>query len=297
VHWRKVTVVGVGLLGGSVGLALKQRRLADQVVGFVRRRTGIRRCLKVDAVDVATCDIKRAVAGAEIVVICTPVAQMRAVTLQMLPFLSPGVVVTDVGSVKGSVVRDLHPLLTKAGASFVGSHPMAGSEKSGVEAATPDLFSGALCVVTPSPISKSKATKMVKQFWEQLGARVLRLAPDVHDRFVAVSSHLPQMLASALAGFVLDPTRPKAQRALCASGFRDTTRLASSSPEMWRDIAMANRRNLVPMLGEFTKELLKLRRALAKNEPEAVFNFFQTASQRRDKWLGFGARRETGSRF
>src|SRR5437868_7121986 len=152
--WQKVTVVGVGLLGGSLGLALKQRSLAKQVHGYVRREASVEQCQNLGVVDWATRDLGAAVHEAELIVLCTPLAQMRELTQAMLPSLQRGAVVTDVGSVKGSVIHQIEALIGSAGASFIGSHPMAGAEKMGVGAARPDLFADAACVITPTSNSR-----------------------------------------------------------------------------------------------------------------------------------------------
>jgi prephenate dehydrogenase len=284
VHWKKVTLVGVGLLGGSLCLALKQRRLAGSVTGFVRRAASVAECARAGAVDVATLDLREAVAGAELVVLCTPLAQMRPLVEQMLPTLGKGVIVTDVGSVKRSVVRDLEPIVARAGAHFVGSHPMAGAEKTGVAAARADLFVNAVCAITPTGNSNRTAVRKVGRLWESVGARLLRLAPAAHDAFVSRSSHLPHVVAAELANLVLDPRHPKAQASLCANGFRDTTRIASGSPEMWRDIALANRENLSRAVAAFVGDLEGFRRALSRNDGRAILKFFEKAKRRRDQW-------------
>ncbi len=265
-------------------MALKQRRLADAVVGFVRRAASIDECEMLGAVDLATRDLKRAVVDADLVVLCTSIAQMRPLAEQMLPFLKPGALVTDVGSVKASVIRDLEGLVAKAGAQFIGSHPMAGSEKTGVAAARADLFVNAVCVLTPTRRSTRASVRSVEQLWKSVGARVLRLTPAAHDALVSRSSHLPHLLAAELANFVLNPKRPKEQTLLCANGFRDTTRIASGSPEMWRDIVLGNRENLLRALDEFVDELRNFRRLLKAGEPETISKFFGTAKQRRDQW-------------
>ncbi|HKW28903.1 MAG TPA: prephenate dehydrogenase/arogenate dehydrogenase family protein, partial [Verrucomicrobiae bacterium] len=219
-----------------------------------------------------------------LVILCTPLAQMRSRVREMLPALKRGAMVTDVGSVKAGVVRELESLVAKAGAHFVGSHPMAGAEKTGVGAAGADLFANAVCVVTPTGRSNSEAVQKVERFWKSLGARTLRLAPEQHDLLVSRSSHLPHVLAATLAGYVLKPTQPKHQAALCANGFRDTTRIASGSPEMWRDIALANRKNLERALEDFISDLKKFGRTLAKADAKAITSFFETAKARRDRW-------------
>ena len=207
----------------------------------------------------------------------------------MLPALKRGAIVTDVGSVKAGVVRELESLVAKAGAHFVGSHPMAGAEKTGVGAAGADLFVNAVCVVTPTRKSNPAAVRKVEQFWKALGARTLRLPPEEHDLLVSRSSHLPHVVAAALAGYVLDPAHPKQQAALCANGFRDTTRIASGSPEMWRDIALANRKNLGRAVEDFISDLKKFQRVLDKADAKAIAKFFETAKARRDRWCARGA--------
>ena len=283
-HWKKVTLVGVGLLGGSLGLALKQRRLADSVAGFVRRPASVKECEKKGAVDRATLDLGEAVTDADLVVLCTPIAQMRALAEQMVPFLRPGAVVTDVGSVKRSVVQDLSRSLARAEAHFVGSHPMAGSEKTGVAAAQPGLFIDAVCVLTPEPGSNAAAVRKITQLWKSVGSRVLRLTPEAHDELVSRSSHLPHVLAAQLSNLVLGPQSPKHLAMLCANGFRDTTRIASGSPEMWRDIVLANRKNLLNALDSFVQGLGNFKRVLKRGDEAAISRFFEQAKHRRDQW-------------
>jgi prephenate dehydrogenase len=284
VHFRKITIIGVGLLGGSIGLAVRRRKLARQIAGFVRRRASLKECERAGALDFASTDLPAAVWDADLVVLCLPLSQMRPVVERMLPALKRGAIVTDVGSVKAGVVRELELLVAKAGAHFVGSHPMAGAEKTGVAAARTDLFADTVCIVTPTKRTNKTALKKVKQFWSAIGSRVLELKPEIHDALVSRSSHLPHIIAATLASHVLNPAHPKPQAALCANGFRDTTRIASGSPEMWRDIALANRRNLAKSLVAFVTDLQKFRRVLKKADAEAIATFFETAKQRRDNW-------------
>jgi prephenate dehydrogenase len=284
VRWKKITLVGVGLLGGSLGLALRKRRLAESVVGFVRRAASVTECEERGAVHVATRNLRQAVEGADLIVLCIPIAQMRPLVERMLPLLRPGVIVTDVGSVKGSVVRELEALVARAGAHFVGSHPMAGAEKMGVAAARADLFVGAVCVITPTRKSNPSAVRKVERLWKSVGSSLLRLTPAAHDDFVSRSSHLPHVVAAHLAHLILSPDQPKEQGMLCANGFRDTTRVAAGSPEMWRDITLANRQNLSRALETFTDRLQAFRRALKRGDAEAVAHFFEQARERREQW-------------
>jgi prephenate dehydrogenase len=209
---------------------------------------------------------------------------MRSRVREMLPALKRGAIVTDVGSVKASVVRELESLIQKSGAHFVGSHPMAGAEKTGVCAARADLFANTVCIVTPTKETNRAALKKVEQFWRAVGSRVLELKPEIHDALVSRSSHLPHVVAAMMATHVLNPANSRHQTALCANGFRDTTRIASGSPEMWRDIALANRKNLGRSLDAFIGDLQKFRRVLAKADVKAIAKFFETAKKRRDNW-------------
>jgi prephenate dehydrogenase len=284
VQFQKITIIGVGLLGGSIGLAVRKRRLAKEIAGYARREKTIAEAEKIGALDYATTDLLAAVSGADLVILCTPLAQMAVLTKQFLPALKRGAIVTDVGSVKADVVRKLESLVTKAGAHFVGSHPMAGGEKMGVLAAKADLYANAVCVITPTKKSRAAAVRKMEQFWKSLGARTLRLDAAQHDLLVSRTSHLPHVVAAALAGLILDPKQPSSQVGLCATGFRDTTRIASGSPEMWRDIALANRKNLSQSVDVFVGELKRFQAALKKGDAQAVEKFFAVAKERRDNW-------------
>jgi len=274
----------VGLLGGSLGLALRQRKLAKEIAGYVRREASIKECEQAGTTDYATTDLLAAVSGADLIVLCTPLAQMKSLVRQMLPALKRGAIVTDVGSVKDCVVKDVEALIYQAGAHFVGSHPMAGGEKQGVLASRANLFECAVCVVTPTRKTNPAALRKVETLWKDVGARLLRTTPDEHDALVSRSSHLPHLMAATLANLVLDPKLPKEQAKLCATGFRDTTRIASGSPEMWRDIALTNRKHLGRTLARFIGDLGKFQTALRHGDAKAIAKFFETAKQRRDNW-------------
>ena len=283
-QFRKITIIGVGLLGGSIGLAARKRRVAREIAGFVRRKKSIADCEKFGASDFATTDLLAAVSNSDLIILCTPLAQMLPLAKQFLPALKRGAIVTDVGSVKSGVVRELESLVQKSGAHFVGGHPMAGAEKTGVTAARKDLFQNAACVLTPTKKSNAAAVRKLEQFWKSLGARVLKLPPEQHDLFASRTSHLPHVAAATLANLVLNPTNPKLQSQLCANGFRDTTRIASGSPEMWRDITLSNRKNLACALDAFISELQKFQHGLKKSDAKAISNFFEMAKSRRDNW-------------
>ena len=284
-QFRKVTLIGVGLLGGSLGLALRTRRLAAEVHGYVRRAEVAPAAVAAGVVDQATSNLGSAVAGADLVVLCTPIGQMAALTGSLVSHLARGALVTDVGSVKQPVVDQLEPVVESAGGWFVGSHPMAGSDRTGFEAARADLFDGALCVVTPTARTHAPAQDRIEGLWSALGSRILRLPPVQHDELVSRSSHLPHVVAAGLANYVLSPAHSRTQAQLCASGFRDTTRIAGSSPEMWRDIALSNRDHLARSLGVLVADLQEFRRALEDGDAPAIEEFFTTARERREAWM------------
>ena len=282
-EFPKITLVGVGLLGGSVGLAVKKRGVAGRVTGFVRRVESIDECLAAGAVDEATQDVVEAVEGASLVILCTPVAGMGDIAAQIKPHLSPEAVVTDVGSVKASVIAEVEPVLPR----FIGSHPMCGSEKTGVAHARADLFSDTVCAVTPTSRSKADALEQVNQFWSALGSQVITLTAEDHDAIVARTSHLPHVLASALVNTVLSKPR-EGEAAFLGIGFRDTTRLASGSPEMWRDIAFTNADAITGAIGDLQAQLGKLKDILTKKDAAALEVFFSEGKTRRDEWLRGG---------
>jgi prephenate dehydrogenase len=285
-QWEKIALAGVGLLGGSLGLAIRQRSLAGSVVGLVRREASVTECIKLGVVTDATTDPHRAVAAADFIILCTPISRMRMTLEPMLPSLKRGAIVTDVGSVKASVVQELESLVAQAGGHFIGSHPMAGAERAGPSAARADLFMNAVCVITPTPQSSPEAVRKVEEFWTAAGGNPLRMTPELHDDLVSRSSHLPHVVAAGLANLILSPAHPKEQAQLCANGFRDTTRIASGSPEMWRDIAIANRKHLARALGVFIKDLQEFKLAIENGDSKVIGEFFEQARQRRDQWSG-----------
>ena len=284
VRWGKVTIIGIGLLGGSIGLALRKRKLAREVYGFARRQATVGLSLRSGSVSKAGSDLHEAVAGAELVILCTPISQMESLTDALLPSLKRGALVTDVGSVKAPVVTRLSASVKSAGGHFVGSHPMAGSERSGIQAARAELFQDAVCVISPVAGTSKSAIRKIAGLWTDLGSRVLTLNPALHDKLVSRASHLPHLVASMLACQVLDPRQDGHLMELCAAGFRDTTRVACGSPEMWRDIAMANRSNLAKDLARFEKNLRRLRERLSNGDAAGVESILQTAAERRKAW-------------
>jgi prephenate dehydrogenase len=281
VHFQKITLIGVGMLGGSVGLAAKQRGVAGRVCGLVRREESIAECLAAGVVDDATLDVAEAVADADLVILCTPVGRMGELAAAMKPHLVADAIVTDVGSVKASVVAAVEPVLPR----FVGSHPLCGSEKAGVANARGDLFAGTVCAVTPTDASDAATVETITKFWTALGSRVVNLTAANHDAIVARTSHLPHVLASALVNAVL--AQPRAGESdFLGTGFRDTTRLASGEAGMWRDIALDNAEAIAVAVEDLQSEIGRLKTALSEKDGAALEKFFAEGQSARDDWLG-----------
>lgn len=277
----------MGALGGSLGLAIQERKLAERVVGYVRNESRVEEYTPLKVAQEITCDLAQAVRGADWIILCVPVEEMRPLMERALPYIQKGCIITDVGSVKRKVERELVPVAQKAGAFFVGSHPMAGTEKTGPENAKVDLYAGATCVVSPSIESDEEAVRQVKGFWESLGGKVLELSSKAHDELVSKTSHLPHVVAAALVNYVLSPANQdlESRTRLCSTGFKDATRIASGSPGMWKEIALANRDELSSALAVMIEDLNEFLESLRQGESERVFQFFEMAKKHRDEWL------------
>ncbi len=266
-----------------MGLAAKASGVAGRVCGLVRREESIGECFSAGVVDDATLDPAEAVAGAGLVILCTPVGGMGELAGQLKPHLEPGAILTDVGSVKADVVAAVEPQWPR----FVGSHPLAGSEKTGVAHARADLLQGALCAVTPSAQSDAATVDAVDAFWQALGSRTVRMSPQAHDSVVARTSHLPHVLATALVRAVLGGAE-NGEAEFCATGFRDTTRLAAGSAPLWRDIALANPEAIAAAVADLQGELDRLRGALDAKDAAALEKFFEDGQSLRGEWLRGG---------
>jgi cyclohexadieny/prephenate dehydrogenase len=271
-----LAVVGVGLLGGSIALAARQRRVAGRIVGCDRSEGVLERAAACQMLDMATTDLALAVAEADLVVLCLPVDAIVEGAFRAAAHCRPGALITDVGSTKGGLVRALDGRLP-AGVAFVGSHPLAGSEKSGPEHARADLFENRLVVVTPGAKTPPADVARVMTFWHALGASVVPMPAEEHDRALAMTSHLPHVVASALAGVL-----PPEWQFLTATGFRDTTRVAAGGLEMWRAIFLANREPLLHVLGRFRARLEEYTAALAAGDAEALARLWLEGKQSRD---------------
>lgn len=249
VHFKQVTIVGVGLIGGSLGMILRRRGLADRVVGVGRSLDNLTLAVERGAIDAYERDPIAATSGADLVILATPVASYAAHLKTWGSVLEPGTIVSDVGSVKGSLVEQAESLVPDH-VSFVGAHPIAGKEQSGVATAFEELFTGALCLITPTARTDPEALRRVQRVWEAAGSVVRLLDPAGHDWILGAVSHLPHVAAFALMNAVMDLQQRGVTELLdyAGGGLRDTTRIAASSPEMWRDIFLWNQDNLLVML-------------------------------------------------
>jgi len=275
-HIKHVTVVGVGLLGGSAALAIKAHDPAVRVAGVGRRQVSLDAALQVGAIDTAHFDAAEAAEKSDLVVLATPVRAFEKHLKALAPALGANTLVTDVGSTKVRVVRMARRVLGP-GSWFVGSHPMAGSEQKGVLFSRADLFVGATCIITPTKDTPPQASDRIEAFWKTLGMHVVRRSPAAHDRAVARVSHLPHVLASLM---MLLPGRGDLD--VSATGFRDVTRLASGDPEMWRDILLTNRRAILAALDSFAEDTARLRELIDRDDGDAIEKFLVQAKRRRD---------------
>ncbi|HEV3004990.1 MAG TPA: prephenate dehydrogenase/arogenate dehydrogenase family protein [Pirellulales bacterium] len=274
--WDTVAIVGVGLIGGSIGLALRERGLARHVVGIGRGAASLRQARRIGAVTRTTLDLTRGAARAELVIVCTPVGRIAADVCAAAEASRTGALVTDVGSTKAQIVAALDGKLPRQ-SRFVGSHPLAGGEKSGAAHATTELFVGRTVVVTPTAATANDDFASVAALWHGLGAKVVRMSPDDHDRILAATSHVPHLVASALAA-----ATPQHDLPLAASGWLDTTRVASGDAELWQQIFLSNRAHVLAALGRFDEVLASLRQALERGDDARLAEILAEAKRRRD---------------
>jgi prephenate dehydrogenase len=282
---EKLVIVGVGLIGGSFALALKEAGAAGRAIGVGRGAGNIRRALELGIIDAAGAFDQATFGDADLVLLAVPVGQMRPVMRAIAPFLGDKTVVTDAGSTKQDVVDLARRELKKSLARFVPGHPIAGTEKSGAEAAFAALYRGRKVVLTPLDGTDVSALAAVRAAWKACGATVFELKPREHDAVLASVSHLPHVLAYALVDQVGRHKNAKQLFSYAAGGFRDFTRIASSHPEMWRDICLANRKALVAELDRYEGELERVRRILERGDAKALEALFSGARDARNRWL------------
>ena len=273
--FERVALIGVGLIGSSLARVLRRDSAQTTIVACARRAETLEAVRRLGLADETTDDPAAAVAGADLVVLATPLSAYAEIGRRIAPALREGAILTDVGSVKGVVIRDLAPLLP-AGVHFVPGHPVAGTEHSGPEAGFAELFHDRWCILTPPPGTAPEAVARVIALWEGAGMRVVTMAADHHDKVLAVTSHLPHLIAYTIVGTATDLGHDLQSEvvAFSAGGFRDFTRIAASDPVMWRDIFLANREAVLELLQRFNEDLTALQRAIRRGEGDTLHQYF-----------------------
>ncbi len=274
--YNRAALIGTGLIGGSIGITLRERRLVREVAGYDRDPASLQEALRKGAVDLTATAPADAVRGADLVILAVPVSCTFALLQELLPFVDRKTVVTDVGSTKSEIMKKTEELVPPS-VYFIGGHPMAGSEESGISGADPGLLENAIYVLTPGSNCPEAVVGKLKQMLQEAGAQPLLLDADIHDRVVASVSHLPQVAAAALVQSVAGAEDMELVRTLAAGGFRDSTRIALSDPALWRDICLSNRRALLENLASFKSSIEAIEKHLAEYDAEAVEEFFRGA--------------------
>jgi prephenate dehydrogenase len=285
-HFSRAVIVGVGLIGGSLGMILRRKALAESVVGVGRRVENLKTAVAVGAIDRYVVDPKEAVKDADLVVLATPVDTYERHLKDWASCLSPGAIVTDVGSVKGGLVERSETYMP-TGVHFVGAHPIAGKEKTGAAAGSEDLFSGKRCILTPTSRTNSEALERMRFLWQEAGAVVLTMDPHLHDKILGAVSHLPHAAAFALMNALIEIRSQVPGLDLAGhsgGGLRDTTRIAASSPEMWRDIFLWNRENVVAWIGAYERSLGQLRHLIETGDASGIEKMLERVKEERDKF-------------
>lgn len=274
--FNTVAIVGVGLIGGSIGLALRERGLAQNVVGIGRRQDSLRTARRVGAVTQTTVNLDKGVAEAELVIVCTPVGRIVEDVRRVADHCPEGALITDAGSTKRLIVEPLDGGLPR-GCRFLGAHPLAGREKTGAAHASADLFHGRVTVLTPTKNTQAKDYDLLEQFWIQLGSMVIRMSADEHDRLVAATSHMPHAVSVALAASLSEDCFR-----LAGTGLLDMTRIAAGESEIWKPIFKLNRENVLAALDDFGRRLTSLRAAIAADDDAELERILTLAKKNRD---------------
>jgi prephenate dehydrogenase len=272
VKFNKVAIVGTGLIGGSLGLALKKKRIAKRIVGFARHNRTLSLAKKIGAIDIGSRDLKTA-QDADLIVLATPVSAIISTAKQLSRIVKKDVIVTDVGSTKKEIVFKLEKIFT----NYIGSHPLAGSQKSGVEHSCRDIFKDTICLLTPTAKTKKQTLRIITRLWKELGTRVVLISPREHDKIIAFVSHLPHLLAFALMDLI-----PRNYLRFAASGLKDTTRIAASGAHLWQDIFITNRDEILYSLRRFNRLLKNFEKLLLKKDLNRLRNLMVRAKEKRD---------------
>jgi prephenate dehydrogenase len=277
-----VAIVGTGLIGGSIGLGLKERGLATTIIGVGHRKISINKALKIKAIDEGTTSIEKAVKNADIIILATSVSLIPDHAKKIIPLMKKSAILTDVGSTKNYIVSQINnEIKSRCGRekpNFIGAHPLAGSEQRGIESARSDLFEGSVCVLTPTSLNSKQGITRLSNMWKALGARISIMTPSKHDEILAFVSHLPHFVASSLAG-VIDEKHWK----FAAGGLRDTTRIASGDPELWLSISKQNKKEIIEALRCFSEEIKCTLNDLERGNDKKLLGRLKKAKTVRDK--------------
>lgn len=280
VNYGTVTIVGVGLIGASLGLALKQAGVVNTILGVGRSAANTEQALKMGAIDQVV-DLVEAAKQSDVIVLCVPVAQMRAAFEIMEPHLQPRTMLTDAGSTKGDVILAAKEILGKKACQFVPAHPIAGGAQHGANAAKADLFQDKQTIICPLQENSPQDTDLIEGFWRSVGARVKKISSVQHDAIYAAVSHLPHILSYALMVSIINSEDADQKLEHIGAGFKDFTRIAASSPEMWRDICLGNRTSVLKELDQYLLIAGHMRQLIAENDGAAIEKLFKKASQAR----------------
>lgn len=274
-HFDKIAFIGIGLIGSSLARVMRRDGLANHIAVAARTRATLDKVMELGLADSVHEDAAQAASGADLVVLCTPMGAYGSIAAAIGPYLAPGCIVTDVGSVKGSVLRDVAPHLAE-GVHLVPGHPVAGTEHSGPEAGFAELFLDRWCVLTPAPDTAKAAIEKVKALWEAAGMNVTEMSAEHHDQVLAMTSHLPHLIAYSIVDTAtqLEEDLQKEVVTYSAGGFRDFTRIAASNPVMWRDIFLSNRDAVLDVLGRFSEDLAVLQKAIRRGDGDTLFEAF-----------------------
>ena len=273
--FERIALIGIGLIGSSISHASRRAGLAKEIAGSARTPATVETALKLGLIEKGYTSAAEAAKGADLVILCVPVGLCGPITKEIASVLKPGAILTDVGSVKGSIVRDMAPHVP-AGVHFIPAHPIAGTEHSGPESGFAELYDGRWCILTPEPATDAAAVAKLKLFWERLGSKVEIMSADHHDMVLAITSHVPHLIAYNIVNTAahLERVTEKEVIKFSAGGFRDFTRIAASDPTMWRDVFLNNKEAVLEMLGRFSEDLTALQRAIRFGDGETLYKLF-----------------------
>ena len=281
---KKITIIGVGLIGGSLAKAIKKNNLAEVVFGFGRNLSRLESAQKSNIIDQYSIDISEALDGASIVVIATPVGTFESILRELKPYITEGMIITDVGSTKTGIAKSAREILVEMASCFVPAHPIAGKEKSGFESSDAELFLNKKVIITPLEINTDKAINSLKKVWEDVGADVDFMSAESHDELLGMTSHLPHMLAFSLVNYLI--TQNPSASIYAAGGFKDFSRIASGDAVMWRDICLNNRDQIIAHIKSYQETLSALVDAIDNQDKDKLESFFRDAKTTRDSWVG-----------